>query len=198
MCLNVILPNLCLAFSSVTFYQIARILLTPTVATMNFFLYGATLPQKAIIALVPTCLGVGMVSYYDSLPAEYEGIKTTSSLGIIFAFTGIFASSLYTIWIGSYHRKLQLNSMQLLHNQAPVACFLLLYGIPFIDVFPEWSTVPFNTWLMIVLVMITRSGGDSLLANIDTVWCLCRSHQHLSIFHCGSDGTSYQHSGRAS
>lgn len=191
MCLNVILPNLCLAFSSITFYQIARILLTPTVATMNFFLYGATLPQRAIFALVPTCLGVGMVSYYDSLPAEYEGIKTTSSLGIIFAFTGIFASSLYTIWIGSYHRKLQLNSMQLLHNQAPIACFLLLYGIPFLDVFPEWSTVPFNTWLMIFLARSPVTATDNLLANIDTVWRLGRSHQHLSVLHRGSNGASH-------
>src|SRR5271163_1026586 len=35
MALNVVLPNLSLAFSTVTFYQVARILLTPTVAAMN-------------------------------------------------------------------------------------------------------------------------------------------------------------------
>lgn len=136
MSLNVILPNLSLAFSTVTFYQVARILLTPTVALMNFVLYKATLPRNAIYALVPACLGVGMVSYYDSLPSADASIKTTSTLGVIFAFTGIFASSLYTVWIASYHKKLQMNSMQLLFNQAPLAAFMLLYVIPFVDTFP--------------------------------------------------------------
>jgi solute carrier family 35, member E3 len=152
MCLNVVLPNLSLAFSSVTFYQIARILLTPTVALMNYVLYRATLPRNALIALVPACLGVGMVSYYDSLPSKDANVKTTSSLGVIFAFCGIFASSLYTVWIASYHRKLNMSSMQLLHNQAPIASFLLLYVIPFADTFPDWAHVPVNRWIMILMV----------------------------------------------
>lgn len=154
MALNVILPNLSLAFSTVTFYQVARILLTPTVAAMNFILYRATLPRAALLALIPACAGVGMVSYYDSLPSGDAKVKTTSGLGIIFAFTGIFASSLYTVWIASYHRKLQMSSMQLLFNQAPVSAFLLLYVIPFVDSFPTWSTVPVNRWLMIMMVGI--------------------------------------------
>lgn len=152
MCMNVVLPNLSLAFSSVTFYQVARILLTPTVALMNFILYKATLPFNAILTLIPACLGVGMVSYYDSQPTADDKVKTTSGLGIIFAFTGIFASSLYTVWIASYHKKLQMNSMQLLFNQAPVSAFLLLYVIPFVDTFPVWSEVPINRWLLIFMV----------------------------------------------
>jgi solute carrier family 35 protein E3 len=151
MALNVILPNLSLAFSTVTFYQVARILLTPVVALMNFVLYKSKLPRNAILALVPACLGVGMVSYYDSLPQADASIKTTSSLGVLFAFTGIFASSLYTVWISSYHKKLQMNSMQLLFNQAPLASFMLLYVIPFVDTFPVWTQVPINRWFMIFM-----------------------------------------------
>lgn len=152
MALNVILPNLSLAFSTVTFYQVARILLTPCVALMNYVLYHQTLPTNAIIALVPACAGVGVVSYYDSLPAADANIKTTSGLGVIFAFAGIFASSLYTVWIASYHRKLQMSSMQLLFNQAPVSAFMLLYVIPFVDTFPVWSTVSVSRWVMILMV----------------------------------------------
>jgi solute carrier family 35 protein E3 len=152
MALNVILPNLSLAFSTVTFYQVARILLTPTVALMNFVLYKSKLPRNAMYALVPACLGVGIVSYYDSLPSADASVKTTSSLGVIFAFCGIFASSLYTVWIASYHKKLQMNSMQLLFNQAPLAAFMLLYVIPFVDTFPVWTEVPVNRWVMIMMV----------------------------------------------
>lgn len=168
MSLNVILPNLSLAFSSVTFYQVARILLTPCVALMNFVLYKATLPRNALLALIPACAGVGMVSYYDSLPASDNTVKTTSGLGVVFAFSGIFASSLYTVWIGAYHRKLQMSSMQLLFNQAPVSAFMLLYVIPFVDTFPVWSEVPVNRWLMILIVSLLSTpleqspGGTSL------------------------------------
>jgi solute carrier family 35, member E3 len=154
MSLNVILPNLSLAFSSVTFYQVARILLTPTVALMNYVLYQATLPLNAILTLVPACFGVGMVSYYDSLPTDDANIKTTTGLGVIFAFSGIFASSLYTVWIASYHRKLQMSSMQLLYNQAPVSAVLLLYVIPFVDKFPNWVELPVSRWVLILLVSL--------------------------------------------
>jgi solute carrier family 35 protein E3 len=152
MALNVILPNLSLAFSSVTFYQVARILLTPTVALMNYFMYQHTLPRMAIYALVPACFGVGIVSYYDSLPSDDASVKTTSGLGIFFAFSGIVASSLYTVWIGAYHKKLKMNSMQLLLNQAPLSAFMLLYVIPFVDKFPVWSTVAASRWLLITMV----------------------------------------------
>ncbi|ETS79991.1 hypothetical protein PFICI_07520 [Pestalotiopsis fici W106-1] len=170
MSLNVILPNLSLAFSSVTFYQVARILLTPTVALMNYVLYKATLPRDALLALIPACLGVGMVSYYDSLPSSDASVKTTSGLGVAFAFSGIFASSLYTVWIASYHRKLQMTSMQLLFNQAPVSAFLLLYVIPFVDTFPVWSEVPFNRWVMILM-----SGVFASLINISQFFIIAKT-----------------------
>lgn len=152
MCLNVILPNCSLAFSSITFYQVARVLLTPVVAILNFFLYGATLPPLAGLALIPACLGVGIVSYYDSLPAIDASIKTTSPLGVAFAMAGVLASSLYTVWIASYHKKLQMSSMQLLYSQAPMASFMLLYIIPFLDTLPDPSRVSASRWLMVMLV----------------------------------------------
>ncbi|ROW12649.1 hypothetical protein VMCG_00804 [Cytospora schulzeri] len=161
MSLNVILPNLSLAFSTVTFYQVARILLTPCVALMNYVLYRQALPRGAVAALLPACAGVGMVSYYDSLPAADASVKTTSGLGVVFAFTGIFASSLYTVWIASYHRKLQMSSMQLLFNQAPVSAFMLLYVIPFVDTFPVWSTV--------------SSGGFASLINISQFFIIAQT-----------------------
>ncbi|KAM4055298.1 triose-phosphate transporter [Hirsutella rhossiliensis] len=170
MCLNVVLPNLSLAFSSVTFYQLARILLTPTVALINYILYGATLPPLAIATLVPACLGVGMVSYYDSLPAADASIKTTSPLGVIFAFVGIVASSLYTVWIASHHRTLQMSSMQLLYNQAPIASFILLYIIPFLDTFPDWMHVSASRWMMIGL-----SGLFASLINISQFFIVAQT-----------------------
>jgi drug/metabolite transporter (DMT)-like permease len=202
MCLNVILPNLSLAFSSVTFYQLARILLTPAVALMNFVLYRATLPRKAVLTLIPVCLGVGTVSYYDSLPAEDVNVKTTSPLGVFFAFTGVFASSLYTVWVGSYHRTLEMNSMQLLYNQAPMSSFMLLYIIPFVDTLPDWTAVPANRWLLILLVSFAtyrRWWFRWVPADIQhIVWVVCCCDQHLAVFHYCANGSGVEYRRRSS
>ena len=89
MCMNVILPNLSLAFSTVAFYQIVRVLLTPLVAGINFIVYEIRIPRKAIWALVPICAGVAIVSYYDTKAVAGEHVKTTSTTGMIFAFAGV-------------------------------------------------------------------------------------------------------------
>lgn len=152
MCFNVILPNLSLAYSSITFYQIARILLTPLVALINLVFYGVSIPKNAAVSLIPVCLGVGMVSYYDTRSSySSKGLdgNSTTIAGVIFAFTGVVASSLYTVWIGTYHRKLNMSSMQLLFNQAPVSSFLLLFFIPLADTIPVFGDVPVNRWVMI-------------------------------------------------
>lgn len=172
--LNVILPNLSLAYSTVTFYQIARILLTPVVAGMNYVLYNATLPRPAIYTLIPACLGVAMVSYYDTQPATAaaagDAVKTTSPIGVVFAGAGIFASSLYTVWVSTYRKRLNVGAMQLLYNQASVGAFMLLYVIPFGDTFPVWSEIPGGGWAMIFM-----SGFCAILINISQFFIITQA-----------------------
>ncbi|KAG5763785.1 hypothetical protein H9Q72_008133 [Fusarium xylarioides] len=160
MALNVIFPNLSLAYSSVPFYQISRILITPCVAAMNFVLYRATLPFYACMALVPACVGVGMVSYFDT-KATSASAATTGLLGVVFAFLGIFFSSLYTVWLESYRKQLSMTSMQLLLNQAPLSAFLLLYFIPFVDKAPGLEDLSLDLWVLILM-----SGIFAALVNV--------------------------------
>ena len=155
MSLNVILPNASLQFSSITFYQLARILLTPTVALINFVFYNTSIPRPAAYSLIPACLGVGIVSYYDSKSSPNPRVTTTSLVGVIFAFSGVLASSLYTVWVSSYQKALKLNSMQLLYNQAPIGGVLLLYVIPWTDNFWSANSAPLSKWMLIPLVRAT-------------------------------------------
>ncbi|KAL9014830.1 MAG: hypothetical protein Q9173_000531 [Seirophora scorigena] len=151
MSLNVILPNASLQFSSVTFYQLARILLTPTVALINYVFYSTSIPRPAVYALIPACVGVGIVSYFDSKAPSSPKVRSTSFFGVIFAFAGVLASSLYTVWVSSYQKTLKINSMQLLYNQAPVGGVLLLYIVPWTDNFWSVNDAPISKWLLILL-----------------------------------------------
>ncbi|KAH6879996.1 hypothetical protein B0T10DRAFT_519575 [Thelonectria olida] len=170
MTLNVIFPNLSLAYSTVAFYQIARVLVTPCVAFLDYILSKVLISRLAALTLVPACLGVAMVSYYDSRPSGDAEVKTTSELGVIFALTGVFFSSLYTVWIAAFRRKLSVSSMQLLLNQAPVSAFLLLYFIPWIDTFPLVSEVHVSHWIMILL-----SGTLAMLINISQFFIIAQT-----------------------
>ncbi|KAL4873562.1 hypothetical protein BDV12DRAFT_160284 [Aspergillus spectabilis] len=150
MAIQVVLQNLSLAHSSVMFHQLARLLLTPAVALLNFVLFRVKIPRAALVPLVLLCSGVGVVTYYDSLPSADNG-STTSTRGVLFALTAVCASSIYTVWIGHYHKRFELSSMQLLLNQAPISGCLLLCAIPWAETTPTVSSVPTSMWSMVLL-----------------------------------------------
>ncbi|KAL4946090.1 hypothetical protein BDV06DRAFT_159765 [Aspergillus oleicola] len=150
MAIQVVLQNLSLAHSSVMFHQLARLLLTPAVALLNYVLFRVKIPRAALMPLVLLCSGVAAVTYYDSLPSADNG-SATSTLGVIFALTAVCASSIYTVWIGHYHKQFELSSMQLLLNQAPISACLLLCAIPWTEATPAVSSVPTSIWSLVLL-----------------------------------------------
>jgi solute carrier family 35, member E3 len=162
MCVNVVLVNLSLSYSSIVCYQIVRILLTPLTAAINFCFYGSRIPFLASFALIPACIGVGIVSYYDSLPpSKHATVKAISVLGVSFALSGVTSSSIYTVWVSQYHKKLKMSSMQLLYNQVPLGAMILAFVSLFTDTFPVWSNVLPRQWMMLVL-----SGLCACLVNL--------------------------------
>jgi solute carrier family 35 protein E3 len=137
---QVVLQNLSLAYSSVLFHQLIRLLLTPATALFSFLIYKATMSRATIIPLILSCGGVGMVFYFDFHAAPDKAVGT-SPKGVIFAFAGILTSALYTSLIGGYQKKLQINSMQLLLNQAPISAGLLMCLAPVVDTPPTATTL---------------------------------------------------------
>ncbi len=199
MCLNVILQNFSLAYSSIPFYQICRVLLTPTVAAINFFLYQKTLPRTAVFALVPICVGVGMATYFDAVAhSGDDSRKKTSLLGVVFAFSGVICSSIYTVWVALYHAKFSMNSMQLLSNQAPIGSAMLLYVIPWTDSFPVLHEVPLNGWMLVLLVSFTFEKILSMKSADDgTERALRMRDQYIPILHHQRGWRCEQHCSRA-
>lgn len=153
MAMNIVGMNLSLQVSTITFYQITRVLLTPTVAVINFFFYKKSIPRMAAYALIPMCFGVALISYYDQKPAPVAGepVKAVDSLGVLLAFGSVFISGIYTVWIGTYQRKYEVNGFQLLYNQAPLGGVILLYVVPWTDKFPALDQAPMSKWMLILL-----------------------------------------------
>lgn len=153
MAMNIVGMNVSLQVSTITFYQITRVLLTPIVAIINFFFYKKTIPRMAVYSLIPMCFGVALISYYDQKPVPVPGapIKAVGALSVLLAFGSVTVSGIYTIWIGTYQRKYEVNGFQLLYNQAPLGGVLLLYAVPWTDRFPALDQTPAVMWGLILL-----------------------------------------------
>ena len=151
MIFNVVLPNASLAYSSIQFYQIVRVLITPCVVVLSYVVLKETVSLAIILTLIPVCIGVGIVTYYETKPNLGLKAKATTPIGVIFAFSGLLTSALYTVWIKKYG-KLGLEDLQLLLNQAPVSVLIMLYVIPFSDDVTVWYTVSLPIWGIILLV----------------------------------------------
>lgn len=155
MCLNVLCLNLSLTFSSITFYQIARILLTPAVAAINFFCYRMKIPKAAVATLIPMCVGVAITSFHEPESSTAPAAPhSTDILGVVLAFGGVLVSAVYVVWIAAYQRRLEINPFQLLYNQAPIGGLLLLCIVPWTDSIPTDMPRPAGIGTMIFLSAI--------------------------------------------
>ncbi|KAF2223769.1 hypothetical protein BDZ85DRAFT_236197 [Elsinoe ampelina] len=160
MSLSVVFLNTSLAFCSVPFYQTARVLLTPVVAGINYVFFSKRIPRLAAYMLIPICAGVAFMAYSDSQGKKSKG-NSTSLFGAAFALMGVVISSIYTVWISTFHEKLEMNSQQLLHAQSPVgAGFLFILGV-IGGKWPDFARFDANLWCAVLL-----SGFCAILINL--------------------------------
>lgn len=151
MCAQVLLQNLSLANSSVIFHQLVRLLLTPVTALLGFLLYRTVIPKASILPMMILIIGVGIIFWFDSRSATNTAVAT-SPKGVACAFVGVLASSLYTALVGSYQKRLQMSSMQLLLNQAPLSATMLLCMVPFLDAPPATTALSPSLYIAVLAV----------------------------------------------
>ncbi|KAF8243735.1 TPT-domain-containing protein [Wilcoxina mikolae CBS 423.85] len=114
--------NLSLALNPLGFYQIAKILTTPTVVILHYFIAGTTVSKTVIGSLGAICIGAGLTC---------KGSTDTKLLGALVATAAFITTALYQIWIGT--KQEGVNSAQLLFNQSYVSLGMLTIIIPFTD-----------------------------------------------------------------
>jgi solute carrier family 35 protein E3 len=105
---------------------------------------------------IPIILGVFLNSYYD--------IKFNIP-GMTFAIAGVIVTSLYQVWIGTKQEQLEVNSMQLLYYQAPLAAALLGVLIPFFEpLFGDKGV--FGVWSSNAMIAVAISGMIAFSVNL--------------------------------
>ncbi|KAH0842385.1 Solute carrier family 35 member E3 [Fonsecaea pedrosoi] len=127
-----VLGNLSLALNTVSFYQLAKIMTTPTVVAINFVLFGTRLPTPLLVAIMVSCLGVALTNV---------AMVSSNPTGSLVAIAAFVTTAFYQIWIGKKVHELDISAPALLLNQAPISVVMLLVLLPFTDTIPDFWTV---------------------------------------------------------
>ena len=124
----VLLGNLSLSLNTVGFYQLAKIMTTPTVVLLNFIIFRRTISTTMLLAILSVCVGVGLTS---------TTLALSNLLGTFAAVSAFIVTALYQIWIGKKITELKVSAPQLLLNQAPVSVVILAFFVPLVDRIPD-------------------------------------------------------------
>ncbi|KAG9392368.1 Triose-phosphate Transporter family [Carpediemonas membranifera] len=123
-CGYVVLNNLSLQYNQVGFYQTMKIMVTPTVAIIEVFIYKKKLTASMWYCLGAICLGIGICTV-DSIQMN--------PIGVIAGVSAVISTSFYQVWSGVRQKSLQASSSQLLLYQVPMSMFILLFIFPLFD-----------------------------------------------------------------
>ena len=104
--------------------QLLKVLTTPVIVAVQWFMYGNKLPHSQVLALVPTCIGV-ILATVTHLEANFWGM--------VFGGCGILSTSMYQIWVKTEQENLKVSPQQLLHNQARVSFVFLCVLAPLLE-----------------------------------------------------------------
>ena len=142
-CGYVVFNNLSLLTNSVSVYQIAKIMCTPVIVALEYFIFGVTQSKATLLALVPVCVGIFVTVYADG---------ELNFIGSFWAILAIIANSFYTIWGKTKQKELGVVPMQLLTYQAPISALMLLPSVP---VFDDWhSLITYNMSAKAILFIL--------------------------------------------
>lgn len=162
------LTNLSLQHNSIGFYQVMKVMTTPTVVIIEALLYQKYLDTMLKMSLVPVCLGVIFTTVTDF---------RLNLIGTGYAVAGVIVTSFYQIWSGTLQRSLDCNGLQLQTYVAPLAALFLL---PFIPILDRWRPAdPESIWYYNFnannLAVIGTTGLFGFLVNISIFLVIGRS-----------------------
>ncbi|KAK1861719.1 hypothetical protein I4F81_004299 [Pyropia yezoensis] len=122
----VVLTNLSLQHNSVGFYQVMKVMTTPTVVVIEALVYAKMLDWDLRAALVPVCLGVVATAATDF---------RLNAVGAAYAIAGVLVTSFYQIGAGTLQRSLDCSALQLQLYTAPMSAVFI---VPFVPLFDDW------------------------------------------------------------
>ncbi|KAL0222419.1 hypothetical protein RCL1_002273 [Eukaryota sp. TZLM3-RCL] len=141
----VVLNNLSLLHNPVNFYQILKILVSPTVALFEYFIYKKRFGLVTVISLILVTIGVFFATVADT------NFKL-SFFGALTGFSAVIVTAFYQIWSGTMQKKLNVSSVQLLYKMVPFSMISLIAVVPVFDSVPKLFTYDYGFGSMMLIL----------------------------------------------
>lgn len=160
--------NLSLQHNSVGFYQVMKVMTTPTVVAIEALLYQKYLENNLKLSLVPVCLGVIITTVTDF---------RLNLVGTGYAVAGVIATSFYQIWSGTLQRSLECNALQLQTYVAPLAALFILPFVPLFDNYAmnDLNSIWYYNFNPTNMSIISVTGFFGFLVNVSIFLVIGRS-----------------------
>lgn len=99
----IVLNNASLQINTVSFYQIAKIAVAPTVLCLEVVLLGKRPTWQVVASVALVCAGVGLATLNDS-----QIINNT--IGLFIGCSAVMFTAVYQLWAGSKQKELNAGS----------------------------------------------------------------------------------------
>ena len=118
------LSNVSLERNSVGFYQLAKLMVTPALVVFDFVVYGRRTTPLQAVALLLSCIGVGLASVND---VQLHAFGATIATAAVLTAASQKVLNSHVQQIGG------LSSLQVMHNAFPWMALLSVAYVPLMD-----------------------------------------------------------------
>eukprot|EP01025_Chloroclados_australasicus_P018712 TRINITY_DN1993_c0_g2_i3.p1 TRINITY_DN1993_c0_g2~~TRINITY_DN1993_c0_g2_i3.p1 ORF type:complete len:401 (+),score=31.88 TRINITY_DN1993_c0_g2_i3:182-1204(+) len=157
--------NMSLMVNSVGFYQIAKLLIIPFVALIEYFFYNKKFTTQMLTAMFITVCGVALVTVSD---------VAVSMMGLIIAGLSVVTSGMQQLEVGRLQRKHGVSSNELLSNTAPIQGGTLVLIGPFIDKMVTDKWIFLYDYSIPAMLCLLTTCAIAVAVNISQFMCLGR------------------------
>ncbi|EOD15499.1 hypothetical protein EMIHUDRAFT_95207 [Emiliania huxleyi CCMP1516] len=154
------LSNVSLDRNSVGFYQLVKILVTPSLVAFDFVVYGRRTTLLQGVALVLACLGVGVASVDDVQVNAY---------GALIACSAVITAAAQKVLNMHVQQVGGLSALQVLSNALPAMTLLSLAYVPLLDRdLPHLATCDWATTSATAIFGLISALAHVLLGQVKT------------------------------
>eukprot|EP00268_Persea_americana_P026247 TRINITY_DN2562_c0_g2_i1.p1 TRINITY_DN2562_c0_g2~~TRINITY_DN2562_c0_g2_i1.p1 ORF type:complete len:347 (+),score=31.90 TRINITY_DN2562_c0_g2_i1:548-1588(+) len=157
--------NFSLMLNSVGFYQISKLSMIPVVCIMEWILNSKNYSSRVIMAVFVVALGVGVCTVTD---------VEVNLKGFICAAVAVFCTSLQQITIGSFQKKYNIGSFELLSKTAPIQAVSLLLLGPVVDYYLNGQLLLNYRFSYGAIIFILLSCSLAVVCNMSQYLCIGR------------------------
>jgi len=143
-CGYVVFNNISLLYNSVSFYQVMKILCTPIILVIEYFLYNKSTDSRTKLTLIPTCCGILITVVTDA-----EG----NLLGTAYAVLAVGANAMYTVYGKTKQNELNANPMQILFYQSITSGLMLIPCVFLLDDWRELAAYQFDSSNLFMILL---------------------------------------------